>query len=98
MKEIKKQPFVCPYCKEETGFQEEVPVRGVQCLQYNKVGEPDGGGEVEVKTYYRSVYFCNNCNKKVTKAVQKYLGIYDEEKQKTEIRRLKRKLNKIRKI
>lgn len=32
MEEIKKQPFICPYCKEEDGFRSEKPVRGKSIL------------------------------------------------------------------
>lgn len=97
MKEIEKQPFICPYCKQETGFQEETPIRG----RYNQEFDEKGNivfGEYVVSTEYTASYTCCNCGRGITKAVQKYLSIYEEEKRKTERRRLKRKLNKIKKI
>lgn len=73
-----KKPFICPYCKEISGFSECIPTRGWQNIIYDELGN-ETSGENEVSHYYKSRYTCTNCGKTVTKAAKRYLGI-DEEK------------------
>lgn len=76
MKEIKKQPFICPYCKED-GFRSEEPVRGKSILFFDEFG--DGiDGEMSYTTQYKEKFYCSNCNRGITKAVKKYLCIEDD--------------------
>jgi len=75
-----KKPFICPRCKEISGFDECAPTRGWQNLYYDEFGE-NIGGDNEVSHYYKSRYTCRSCGKTITKAVQRYLGI-DEENEK----------------
>lgn len=43
---MNKEAFICPYCKEETGFRSEQPVRGIQDLKFDEFGkEVDGNME-----------------------------------------------------
>lgn len=77
MEEIKKQPFICPYCKEEGGFRSEKPVRGKSILFFDEFG--DGiDGEMSYTTQYKEKFYCSNCNRGITKAVKKYLCIEDD--------------------
>lgn len=77
MEEIKKQPFICPYCKEEDGFRSEKPVRGKSIIFFDEFG--DGiDGEMSYTTQYKEKFYCSNCNRGITKAVKKYLCIEDD--------------------
>lgn len=77
MEEIKKQPFICPYCKKEDGFRSEKPVRGKSILFFDEFG--DGiDGEMSYTTQYKEKFYCSNCNRGITKAVKKYLCIEDD--------------------
>lgn len=38
-----KKPFICPRCKEISGFDECAPTRGWQNLYYDEFGENIGG-------------------------------------------------------
>lgn len=77
MEEIEKQPFICPYCKEEYGFRSEKPVRGKSILFFDEFG--DGiDGEMSYTTQYKEKFYCSNCNRDITKAVKKYLCIEDD--------------------
>lgn len=77
MEEKKKQPFICPYCKEEDGFRSEKPVRGKSILFFDEFG--DGiDGEMSYTTQYKEKFYCSNCNRGITKAVKKYLCIEDD--------------------
>lgn len=77
MEEIKKQPFICPYCKEEDGFRSEKPVRGKSILFFDEFG--DGiDGEMSYTSQYKEKFYCSNCNRGITKAVKKYLCIEDD--------------------
>lgn len=77
MEKIKKQPFICPYCKEEDGFRSEKPVRGKSIIFFDEFG--DGiDGEMSYTTQYKEKFYCSNCNRGITKAVKKYLCIEDD--------------------
>ena len=73
-----KVPFICPYCKEESGWMKMEPVKGRYNTIYDKFGEEEEG-DYEITTFYKAKYFCINCDKGITKAVTKYLGL-DKEK------------------
>lgn len=74
-----KKHFICPHCKEISGFNEYTPTRGWQSIYYDEFGK-NIGGENEVSHYYKSRYTCRSCGKTITKAAQRYLGIDEEEK------------------
>ena len=38
-----KEAFICPYCKEETGFRSELPMRGTQNTWFDEFGEEVDG-------------------------------------------------------
>lgn len=77
MEEIKKQPFICPYCKQSDGFRSETPVRGIENLWFDEFGEGIDG-EMSYTTQYKEKFYCSNCNRGITKAVKKYLCIEDD--------------------
>lgn len=72
-----KGPFICPYCKEESGWNEVTPIRGRYTATYNELGE-EVDGNYEVTTSYKPKCICRNCDRNITKAVQKYLGLDKE--------------------
>lgn len=77
MEEIKKQPFICPYCKQSEGFRSEKPVRGKDVLYFDEFGESIDG-DMLYTTQYKEKFYCSNCNRSITKAVKKYLCIEDD--------------------
>lgn len=86
MEEIKKQPFICPYCKQSEGFRSEKPVRGKDVLYFvrgkdvlyfDEFGESIDG-DMLYTTQYKEKFYCSNCDRGITKAVKKYLCIEDD--------------------
>jgi hypothetical protein len=77
MEEIKKQPFICPYCKQSEGFRSEKPVRGKDVLFFDEFGESIDG-DMSYTAQYKEKFYCSNCNRGITKAVKKYLCIEDD--------------------
>lgn len=60
--------FICPYCKQKTGFMGETPIRG----RYNQEFDEEGNavyGDYVVTTEYTISYTCCNCGRGITKAV-----------------------------
>lgn len=51
MEEIKKQPFICPYCKQSEGFRSEKPVRGKDVLYFDEFGESIDGDMLYTTQY-----------------------------------------------
>ena len=73
-----KEPFICPYCKETDGFRSEMPVRGKSIVYFDEFG--DGiDGEMTYTGKYKEKLYCSNCNRGITKAVQKYLNMCNKE-------------------
>ena len=68
-----KEAFICPYCKQSEGFRCETPVRGKDVLYFDEFGEGIDG-DMSYTTQYKEKYYCSNCNRGITKAVNKYLG------------------------
>ena len=70
---MNKEAFICPYCKEETGFRSEQPMRGTQNTWFDEFGK-EVDGDMMYTTTYKEKFYCLSCDRGITKAVNKYLG------------------------
>lgn len=73
-----KKLFICPYCKQSEGFRSEKPIRGIDVLYFDEFGKGIDG-EIIYTTQYKEKFYCLNCERGITKAVQRYLGIDEED-------------------
>lgn len=69
-----KKEFVCPHCKNITGWREVTPVHGHYSVCYEENGDVFFADYADGMNYYykSTMYECTRCGRNIKGAVLKY--------------------------
>lgn len=69
-----KENFICPYCKNTTGWREVTPIHGHYAVHYDEKGKFETGAYADSMHYYdkSTTYECVHCNRNIKGAVLRY--------------------------
>ena len=67
-----KESFICPHCKNITGWREVIPVHGHYAEHYDENGEFEVGAYSDSMNYYEKSrkYECTRCNRNIKEFIE----------------------------